>query len=172
MFRVDFSETFAPVARLDTIRMLLALVAQKGWNIHQMDVKSAFLNGYLEKKFFWSSLKAPRAWYNKIDSPLLGLGFTKSLSEFTLYFRKVCDETLVVSLYVDDLLVTGSSMEQIDNFKKEMKDVFEMTDLGRMTFFLGMEIQQKHNEILICQQKYDKEILKKFKMEECNPSAT
>ena len=63
-------------------------------------------------------------------------------------------------------------MEQIDNFKKEMNDVFEMTDLGRMTFFLGMEIQQKHNEILICQQKYDKEILKKFKMEECNPSAT
>ena len=71
----------------------------------------------------------------------------------------------MVSLYVDDLLVTGSSMKQIDNFKKEMKDVFEMTDLGRMTFFLGMEIQQKQNEMFICQQKYAKEILKKFKME-------
>ncbi|RVW98283.1 Retrovirus-related Pol polyprotein from transposon RE1 [Vitis vinifera] len=195
MFRVDFSETFAPVARLDTIRMLLALAAQKGWNIHQMDVKSAFLNGYLEEEIFveqpegfivkgmeekvyllkkalYGLKQAPRAWYSRIDSHLLGLGFTKSLSEFTLYFRKVCDETLVVSLYVDDLLVTGSSMKQIDNFKKEMKDVFEMTDLGRMTFFLGMEVQQKQNEIFICQQKYAKEILKKFKMEECNPSAT
>ena len=67
----------------------------------------------------------------------------KSLSEFTLYFKKVCDKTLVVSLYVDDLLVTGSNMEQIDNFIKEMKNVFEMTDLRRMTFFLGMEVQQK-----------------------------
>ena len=64
---------------------------------------------------------------------MLGLGFTKSLSEFTLYFRKVCDETLVVSLYIGDLLVTGNSMEKIDNFKKEMKDVFEMTDLRRIT---------------------------------------
>ena len=82
---------------------------------------------------------------------MLGLGFTKSLSEFTLYFRKVCDETLMVSLYVNDLLVTGSSMEQIDNFKKEMKSVFEMTDLGRITFFLGMEVQQMQNEIFTCQ---------------------
>ncbi|RVW87522.1 Retrovirus-related Pol polyprotein from transposon RE1 [Vitis vinifera] len=162
MFRVDFSETFAPVARLDTIRMLLALATQKGWNIHQMDVKSTFLNGYLEEEIFveqpegfivkgmeekvyllkkalYGLKQAPRAWYSEIDSHLLGLGFTKSLSEFTLYFKKVCDETLVVSLYVDDLLVTGSNMKQIDNFKKEMKDVFEMIDLRRMTFFLGME---------------------------------
>ena len=131
-----------------------------------MDVKLAFLNGYLEEGIFveqpegfivkgmeekvyllkralYGLKRVPRAWYNRIDSHLLGLGFTESLSEFTLYFRKVCDETLVVSLYFDDLLVIGSSMEQIDNFKNEMKDVFEMSDLGRMTFFLGMEVQQK-----------------------------
>jgi hypothetical protein len=81
---------------------------------------------------------------------LLDLGFTKSLSEFTLYLRKINDELLVVSLYVDDLLVTGSNMEQIDVFKREIKNVFEMTDLGKMTFFLGMEVQQKQNEIFIC----------------------
>ena len=79
---------------------------------------------YLLKNALYGLKQAPRAWYNKIDSHLLGLGLTKSLSEFTLYFRKACDETLVVSLYIDDLLVTGSSMEQIENFKKEMKDVF------------------------------------------------
>ena len=147
MFGVDFSKTFAPVARLDTIKTLLALVAQNGWNIHHMDIKSTFLNGYLEEEIFvekpegfivkgmekkvyflkkalYGLKQAPRGWFSRIDSHLLGLGFTKSLSEFTLYFRKVCDETLVVSLYIDDLLVTGSSMEQIDNFKKEMKDVF------------------------------------------------
>jgi hypothetical protein len=103
---------------------------------------------------------------------LLDLGFTKSLSEFTLYLRKINDELLVVSLYVDDLLVTGSNMEKIDVFKREMKNVFEMTDLRKMTFFLGMEVQQKQNEIFICQQKYAKEILKKFNMEECRSTAT
>ncbi|RVW62393.1 Retrovirus-related Pol polyprotein from transposon RE1 [Vitis vinifera] len=137
MFGVDFSETFAPVARLDTIRMLLALAAQKGWNIHQMDVKSAFLNGYLEEEIF---VEQPEGFIVK------GMEEKVYLLKKALYGLKqaprawkVCDETLVVSLYVDDLLVTGSSMKQIDNFKKEMKDVFEMTDLGRMTFFLGME---------------------------------
>ncbi|KAJ8633087.1 hypothetical protein MRB53_026423 [Persea americana] len=95
---------------------------------------------------------------------------TRSLSD--IYQRKVRDEILVVSLYVDDLLMTRSTMEQIDTFKKEMKDVYEMTDLGKMTFFLGMEVKQKHNETFICQHKYAKEILKKFNMEECKPAAT
>ena len=79
---------------------------------------------------------------------------------------------LVVSLYVDDLLVSGSSGEHIDKFKEEMKDAFEMTDLGRMTFFLGMQVNQKQNEIFLCQEKYANEILKKFNMEGCKPTAT
>ncbi|KAM7489733.1 hypothetical protein LguiB_027217 [Lonicera macranthoides] len=195
MFGVDFSETFAPVSRLDTIRMLLALAAQKGWVIHQMDVKSAFLNGYLEEEIFveqpegfvsqgqeekvyrlkkslYGLKQAPRSWYSRIDANLVNLGFDKSLSESTLYIKKVDDEILVVSLYVDDLLVTGSSKELIDKFKEEMKDVFEMTDLGRMTFFLGLQVNQKKNEIFLCQHKYAKEILKKFNMEGCKPNAT
>ncbi|KAH9780091.1 hypothetical protein KPL71_007943 [Citrus sinensis] len=118
MFGVDFSETFAPIARLDTIRMSLALAAQQGWVIHQMDVKSAFLNGYLEEEIF-------------VEQPE---GFVFPGQE-----EKADNEILVVSLYVDDLLVTGSSKKLIDRFKEEMKDVFEMTDLGRMTFFLGMQ---------------------------------
>ncbi|KAH9678563.1 hypothetical protein KPL71_025767 [Citrus sinensis] len=101
--------------KLDTIRMSLALVAQQGWVIHQMDVKSTFLNGYLEEEIF-------------VEQPE---GFV-----FPGQDEKADNEVLVVSLYVDDLLVTGSSKELIDRFKEEMKDVFEMTDLGRMTFFL------------------------------------
>ncbi|CAL5368182.1 unnamed protein product [Camellia sinensis] len=174
---------------------LLALAAQKGWVIHQMDVKSAFLNGYLEEEIFveqpegfafqgqeekvyrrkkalYGLKQAPRSWYSRIDAHLVNLGFEKSLSESTLYIKKADDEILVVSLYVDDLLVTGSSKELIDKFKEEMKDVFEMTDLGRMTFFLGMQVHQKQNEIFLCQHKYAKEILKKFNMQECKPTAT
>lgn len=102
----------------------------------------------------------------------MSLGFVKSPSEFTLYVKKVESEILVVSLYVDDLFVTGSDEELIYKFKEEMKGAFEMTDLGKMTFFLGMQVQQKQNEIFVCQQKYAKEVLKKFNMEECKPTAT
>ena len=195
MFGVDFSETFAPVARLDTIRMLLALAAQRKWKIYQLDVKSAFLNGYLEEEIFveqpegfaikekeekvyllkkalYGLRQAPRAWYSRIDTHLLTLGFHKSLSEFTLYIKKIEEDILIVSLYVDDLLVTGSNAGFVNKFKAEMEQVFEMTDLGEMSYFLGMEVHQKQNEIFICQQKYAKEILKKFKMEECKPTST
>jgi len=195
MFGVDFSETFAPVARLDTIRMLLALAAQLGRKIHQLDVKSAFLNGYLEEEIFvqqpqgfsikgkedkvyllkkalYGLKQAPRAWYSRIDAHLLSLGFTKSLSESTLYIRKEDSDLTIVSLYVDDLLVTGSNLNLINLFKTEMMEVFEMTDLGEMFYFLGMEIQQKGHEVFICQQKYAKEILIKFKMEECKSTTT
>ncbi|XP_057990269.1 disease resistance protein RPV1-like [Hevea brasiliensis] len=123
MFGVDFSKIFAPVARMDTIRMLLAVATQKDWVVHQLDVKSSFLNGHLEEEIF-------------VEQP------------------------------------QGSRKELIDKFKEEMKDVFEMTDLGNMTFFLGMQVQQKQNEIFVCQQKYAKEVLKKFNMEECKSTAT
>ncbi|KAL4342366.1 hypothetical protein GQ457_08G025750 [Hibiscus cannabinus] len=195
MFGVDFSETFSPVARMDTVRLLLALSAQKGWLVHQMDVKSAFLNGYLKEEIFieqpqgftvqgedekvyrlkktlYGLKQAPRSWYSQIDAYLLNLGFEKCLSESTLYIKKCGDEILVVSLYVDDLLVTGTRLQLIKKFKDEMKEVFEMTYLGEMTFFLGMQIRQKQNEIFVCQQKYAKEVLKKFNMEACKSIAT
>ena len=163
MFGVDFSETFAPIARLDTIRMLLALATQRKWKIYQLEVKSAFLNGYLEEEIFveqpegfaikgkeekvyllkkalYGLRQAPRAWYSRIDTHLLTLGFHKSLSEFTLYITKIVEDILIVSLYVDDLLVTISNAGFVNKFKAEMEQVFEMTDLGEMSYFLGMEV--------------------------------
>ena len=103
---------------------------------------------------------------------MIDLGFTESLSEFTLYIKKVDTDVIIVSLYVDDLLVTGNNEKLIEKFKKEIKNVFEMTDLGKMSFFLGMEVQQQQNEIFICQQKYAKELPTKFSMEEGKPTAT
>ncbi|XP_038885821.1 uncharacterized mitochondrial protein AtMg00810-like [Benincasa hispida] len=102
-----------------------------------------------------------------MDDHLLNLGFVKILSESTLYVKKSSTAIVIVSLYVDDLLVTGSDDVQIEIFKKEMMKVFEMTDLGPMHYFLGMEIQQRQNEMLLCQKKYVREILKMFNMEEC-----
>ncbi|CAL5401670.1 unnamed protein product [Camellia sinensis] len=189
IYGVDFSETFAPVARLDTIRLLLAIAAQKCWKIYQLDVKSAVLNGFLQEEIYVEQLEgfvmqghedkvyllkktlyglkqAPRAWYSRIDSHLLSLGFVKSLSEFTLYVKEATD-LIIVPVYVDDLLIIGSKEELVKEFKAEMLMVFEMTDLGLMSYFLGMEVKQRQHEVFICQQKYAKEILKKIHMEDC-----
>ncbi|XP_022751424.1 uncharacterized protein LOC111300070 [Durio zibethinus] len=193
---VDFSERFAPVARLDTIRLLLALVTQQSWKIYQLDVKSAFLNGYLEEEIYIEQLdgfvakghegkvyllkkalyglkQAPRVWNSRIDDNLLKLGFKKSFSEATLYIKVFnSNDLLIVSLYVDDLLVTGSKSALMKDFKLQMQEIFEMTDMREMSYFLGMEIHQDQQGIFICQRKYANEILNKFGMENCKPVNT
>jgi len=128
---------------------------------------------YLLKKALYGLKHAPRAWYNRIDEHLLKHDFKKSLSESTLYIRNSNSDYIVVSLYIDDLFVTGNNPSMIDKFKAEMMKVFEtLTDLGEMSYFFGMEVQQNQRGIFICQQKYAKEILKKFKMEECKSMTT
>ncbi|KAL0560868.1 hypothetical protein IC582_001283 [Cucumis melo] len=186
IFGVDYSDTFAPVARMDTIRLLFAIAAQKGWKLYQLDVKSSFLNGilqeeiyveqpegcekqgegnkvYLFKKALYGLKHALRAWYSKIDEHLLSLGFLKSLSESTLYVKHNGTSILIVSLYVDGLLVRGNNADHIQNFKWEMMKMFEMTDLGLMSYFLGIEIKQGKGEVFICQKKYAKEILRSLR---------
>ena len=116
--------------------------------------------------------QAPRAWYSRIDDHLHKLGFVKSLSEATLYVKGADANLIIVSIYVDDLLVTESNKTQIEEFKAEMLDVFEMTDLELMSYFLGMEVKQSDDGIFICQHKYAKEILKKFHMESRNNIST
>lgn len=193
---VDYGDTFAPVARHDTIRLLLALAGQKGWEVYHLDVKSAFLNGILVEEIYvkqpegfevvgqehkvyklykalYGLKQAPKAWYSRIDSHLIKLGFRRSENEVTLYTKQDEDGLqLVVSLYVDDMLVTGSNTKMINTFKMEMQDVFEMSDLGTMNYFLGMEIKQCSSGIFISQKKYAIDILKRFKLDSCKEVAT
>ncbi|OMO51183.1 Integrase, catalytic core [Corchorus capsularis] len=187
-YGIDYTESFAPVARLDTIRLLLAMAAQNQWRIHQMDVKSAFLNGnlqeeiyveqpegfsvkgseekiYLLKKALYGLKQAPRAWYERIDSYLIEIGFCRSPHEPTLYVKRDSKGILILSRYVDDLLVCGSGSVLVEKFKEEMEKVFEMSNLGEMSYFLGMEVTQNQQGIFIGQQKFAKEILMKFQME-------
>lgn len=193
---IDYNETFAPVARLDTIRSVISLAAQKGWSLHQLDVKSAFLNGVLKeevyvdqpegfvikgeeikvyklKKALYGLKQAPRAWYGEIDSYFIGQGFERSQNEPTLYIKvEGKTEILIVSLYVDDLVFTGSNESLIKKFKEEMMKKYEMSDLGLLHYFLGIEIIQNEDGIFISQKKYAKTILKKFGMEGCNSVPT
>ena len=107
------------------------------------------------------------AWYGLIDRHLLGLDLENSLSESTLYVKHHDIDIFVVSIYVDDVLITRNTTRHIEDFKQEMMQAFEMIDIGLMSYFLGMEIKQRRDEVFICQKKYAKEILKKFNMEDC-----
>jgi hypothetical protein len=135
-------------------------------------LKSRDKKVYLLKKALYGLKQAPRAWYNRIDEHLHKLGFVKSLSEAMLYVKGTDANLIIVYVYVDDLLVRGSDKTLIEEFKTEMFNVFEMTDLGLMSYFLGMEVKQSNDGIFICQQKYAKEILKKFHMESCKSIST
>ncbi|GAU31045.1 hypothetical protein TSUD_214810 [Trifolium subterraneum] len=188
---IDYNEVFAPVARWDTIRTVLALLASKGWNVYQLDVKSAFLHGelienvYIEqplgyqkegknkvyklRKALYGLKQAPRAWYSKIETYFAQAKFTKCPYEPTLFVKQDTEgRMLIVSLYVDDLIYTRNDEKMFNDFKKSMKSKFAMTDLGKMRYFLGVEVKQADNGILVYQQKYAQDILSTFGMEICN----
>jgi len=193
---IDYFEVFAPVARLDTICMLISLSAQNNWKIHQRNVKSAFLNGTLEeeryveqpagylvkgkedkvyrlKKALYGLKQAPRAWYKKNDSYFIQNGFQRCPFEYTLYIKFIDPgDVLIVCLYVNDLIFTGNNSKMIAEFREAMIRCFEMTDLSLMSYFLGIEVVQQKGGIFISQKKYASDILKKFKMEHSKPIST
>ncbi|KAJ4807357.1 polyprotein [Rhynchospora pubera] len=193
---VDFDETFAPVARFETIRVFLALAAFSKLRVYQFDVKSAFLNGELKEDVFVEQPKgfevqgkeklvyklnkalyglkqAPRAWYSKIDGYFMKSGFVRSNSEPSLYVKKnMKGESLFVCLYVDDMIYMGSNQRMVEEFKESMKKEFEMTDLGLLKYFLGLEVTQTSEGIFISQRKYALDLLNKFNMKNCKSVST
>ncbi|GJY60111.1 retrovirus-related pol polyprotein from transposon TNT 1-94 [Tanacetum coccineum] len=194
VYGVDYKEVFSPVARHDTIRLVIALAAQNSWPIFHLDVKSAFLHGELKEQVFVSQppgyvkdihkvyklnkalyglKQAPRAWYGRIEAYFTEQGFRKCPYKYSL-FVKVEDRwrILMVCLYVDDLLFTGNDTVMFEKFKKSVMAEFDMSDLGRLHYFLGIEVVQSDAGIFISQRKYMQEILKKFRMKDCNPVST
>ena len=191
---VDYDEVFAPVARLESIRLLLALAAGKGWPVHHMDVKSAFLNGDLEeevyvqqppgfaasgkehlvlrlRKALYGLKQAPRAWNTKLDACLIQLGFTRCESEAGMYARGT-NGRLLVGVYVDDLVITGSNSSTIEAFKLEMMEQFKMSDLGLLTYYLGIEVHQSPAGIDIAQTAYALKLIEKAGLAGCSPCQT
>ncbi|RDY07028.1 hypothetical protein CR513_08904, partial [Mucuna pruriens] len=160
-YGVDYAEVFAPVARLDTIRIILTIAAQNSWNVFQLDVKSVFLHGELKediyvqqpnvfvkrdeedkvyrlKKALYGLKQASRAWYNKIDAYFVNNDFDTCLCEHTLFTK---------SKEKDDLIYTGNDWSMCDEFRRSMMSEFNMSDLGMMRYFLGVEMMQSSNGI-------------------------
>lgn len=193
-YGVDYKEIFALVVRLDTVKLVVALAAQSSWPIFQMDVKSTFLYGDLKeqvfidqplsyvkhgcehqvyklKKALYELKQAPRAWYNCIDAYLKKVGFKKCPHKHTLYVKDG-GKIIIVCLYVDDLIFTGNHEGLLLKFKESMIKEFDMSDLGLMYYFLGIEVKQVAAGTFISQKKYGQEILDRFGIKNCNASNT
>ncbi|GJZ98322.1 retrovirus-related pol polyprotein from transposon TNT 1-94 [Tanacetum coccineum] len=192
---IDFEESFAPVARLEAIRIFLAFAAHMNMVVYQMDVKTAFLNGNLReevyvsqpdgfvdpdkpnyvyklKKALYGLKQAPRAWYDMLSSFLISNDFSKGSVDPTLFIRREGKELLLVQIYVDDIIFAASTPELCDLFAKIMCLKFKMSMMGKISFFLGLQISQSPRGIFINQSKYVLKSLKKYGFESCDPVDT
>ena len=179
----DYDETFAPVAKIQTFRLLLSLAFRMGWEIHQMDVITAFLNGILEEEVYmelpegyekagwivqllrslYGLKQSPRRWYSELNSFLIQVGFVRSLADEALYMRK----DIWILVYVDDLFITRLPL-QIAEAKDKLLARFKMKDLGPLSLFLRMEVTRKRGSVFLSQSQYLMRILEDFSMQDCN----
>ncbi|GKB12364.1 retrovirus-related pol polyprotein from transposon TNT 1-94 [Tanacetum coccineum] len=192
---IDFEESFALVARLKARRIFLAYAAHKNMVVYQMDVKTAFLNGdlredvyvsqpnmvvdidnpnhvYKLKKAFYGLKQAPRAWYDMLSAFLISQDFSKGSVDPTLFIRWADKEILLVQIYVDDIIFAASTPELCDLFAKIMCSKFKMSMMGKILFFLGLQISQSPRGIFLNQSKYALESLKKYGFKSCDPMDT
>lgn len=188
---VDFDEVSAPVARIETVRLIIGMAATHRWELHHLDVKTAFLHGELREEVFikqpegyirkgheskvyklrkalYGLRQVPRAWNEKLNAVLRSLKFERCLKEPSLYRKEKQGHLLVVAVYVDDLLLTGSSLDLILEFKQDMATRFEMSDLGRLSYYLGIEVTQQEGSIVLSQERYATRILEEAWMLGCN----
>ncbi|GJW02392.1 zinc finger, CCHC-type containing protein [Tanacetum coccineum] len=191
---IDNFDTYAPVARITTIRLLLALAAIHNLVIHKMDVKTTFLNGDLDEEVYMKQPKcfvmpgnehkvlvkslyglkqAPKQWHQKFAEVVLSSGFLLNQSDKCVY-SKFDDSSkgVIICLYVDDMLIYGTDQNQVDKTKKFLSSRFSMKDMGEANVILGIKIKHEYKGIIITQSHYIEKILKKFNREDCSPLST
>ena len=195
-YGIDYQETFAPVAKLNTVRVLLSLAANLDWSLHQLDVKNAFLNGDLEeevymdipaglettsnfnkvcrlRKSLYGLKQSPKAWFKWFTKVVKGYGFVQCQSDHTLFVKHFPEGKLaIIIVYVDDIILTGNHEEKIDLLKKLLSKEFEIKDLGNLKYFLGMEIARSKKGIAVSQRKYVLDLLNETGMLGCKPAET
>ncbi|GKC98154.1 retrovirus-related pol polyprotein from transposon TNT 1-94 [Tanacetum coccineum] len=192
---IDFEESFAPVTRIEAIRLFIANAACQNMIIFQMDVKTAFLNGELNevvyvsqpegfvdpehstyvyqlKKALYGLKQAPCAWYDKLSKYLISTGFTKGVVDPTLFTRKTDKHILLVQIYVDDIIFASTNPKSCQLFAHEMNSTFQMSMMGQMSFFLGLQVSPNPKGIFINQSKYALEIFKKYGFDTSTPIDT
>ena len=192
---VDYLDTFSPVIRLATIHIVLTLATVKGWSLRQLDVKNAFLHRHLDttifmdqplgfvdsatpthvcllKRALYGLKQAPRAWFDWFSSFLIDFGFFCSSADSSLFIYKCESHILILLVYVDDIILTGSSDSLLAQFVSQLAVQFSIKDLGSLNYFLGIQVCRFSDDIFLSQSKYMTDILTRLNMVDCKPVAT
>jgi hypothetical protein len=192
---LDFEETFAPVARLESIQILLAYAAHHSFKLFQMDMKSAFLNGpikeevYVEQrpgleddrypdhvyklsKALYGLKQAPRAWYECLKDFLISNAFKVGKIDPTLFTKTCNGDLFVCQIYVDDIIFGSTNQKSCEEFSRVMIQNFEMLMMGELNYFLGFQVKQLKEGTFISQTKYTQDLLKRFGMKDAKPAKT
>ena len=192
---IDYSETFSPVAKLNTVRVLLSLAANLDWPLHQLDVKNAFLHGNLDEEVYmevppgytgsietkivckWERAlyglkQSPRAWFGRFSSVMRKYGYHQSNLDHTLFLKDRQSKVTTLIVYVDDMIITGDDAEEISRLLEQFSAEFEMKHLGGLKYFLGIEVARSKASILLSQRKYVLDLLMEVGLLECKPADT
>ena len=179
---IDYDETFSPVVKPATIRVVLSIAASYSWLIHQLDVKNAFLHGHLEETVYYQQppgfvdpanpdhvcllqrslyglKQAPRAWYQRFATFIRHLGFTASASDTSLFVYKEGDRVAYLLLYVDDIILTASSTDLLHHIIQRLHSEFAMTDLEDLHHFLGISVTRSPDGLFLSQRQYALDLL-------------
>jgi len=182
---LNYTDTFAPITKFTTIRSLLALAAQHNLEVHQVDVKAAFLNGELQEEIYlhpppgfhddskvvwrlqralYGLKQASKAWYDTLRKMFNSLGFTRSNADHSLFYKDEDGDLLIIAIYVDDKLIFSKNVDTIKHLKLQLSEHFEITDLGEARWILGMEVVRNCQQgiISLSQRRYIETILDRF----------
>ncbi|CAL1376492.1 unnamed protein product [Linum trigynum] len=193
-YGIDYDETFAPVAKMQTVRCVLAVAAMRNWPLVQLDVKNAFLHGDLKetiymacpagyskggpnvvcrlKKSLYGLKQAPRTWFEKFHGTVMQAGFVQSQNDPSLFLRQTTTGLTVLLLYVDDMIITGSDHVGIQELKETLHQAFKLKELGDVSYFLGLEIERTTQGIFVSQKKYVRDLLVEYQFLDCKPCPT
>jgi hypothetical protein len=186
-YGIDYDETFSPVVKPATIRLLLSLAVTRGWVIRQIDIQNAFLHGYLHEdvymhqppgfvdskypnylckldKSLYGLKQAPRAWFSRLSDKLINIGFSPSKVDVSLFILKKQDIRIYMLIYVDDIIIISSSNAAVTRLLHQLRDDFVVKDLGSLHYFLGIEVRHTLQGVFLIQRKYIQDLLTRTNM--------
>jgi hypothetical protein len=194
-YGIDYDETFTLVAKMSTVKTLISCAANFGWPLHQLDVKNTFLHGdlqeevYMEiphglskpdivgkvcrlKKSLYGLKQSPRAWFDRFRRALCSMGYKQCNGDHTVFYKHSGHCITVLSVYVDDIIITGDDEQGIKYLKENLSKEFEVKDLGGLKYFIGIEVARSPQGIVLSQRKYALDLLNETGMLGCRPAST